>query len=126
MAPQKNKKNLRYALEITQEHALKEAKIARTKFYNIKVPRTETHEFCPILFDEQYFSLINMCFHSICLDYRFRSVKMQLSEFSKLSEEEIGDGDICIVLPVYMKELHPSRGQLLAFLYAWEAEAAIF
>ena len=46
------------------------------------------HEFVPVVFDENYFCLINMSVHTACLDYRFRVNPIQLSEFSRLSYNE--------------------------------------
>jgi len=44
------------------------------------------HQFLPVSFDGQYFSIANLTVHSICLDYRFRVCPLQLFEFSRFSQ----------------------------------------
>lgn len=67
------------------EITLEKGKVGKTKKYIINNARKGIHEYIPLVFDNQYFSIANIVVHSICLDYRFRLCKLQLSEFSKLS-----------------------------------------
>lgn len=61
---------------------------ARTNRYILKNVRRGLHEFIPIIFEAQFFSLVNLTVHSVCLDQRFRISQMQLSEYSQLTHSE--------------------------------------
>jgi hypothetical protein len=60
------------------EIILEKGKNPKTKRYIIRNSKSGVHEFIPLSFDGQYFSLANLTIHSICLDYRFRICKLQL------------------------------------------------
>jgi hypothetical protein len=61
-----------------EEITLEKGKNPKTKRYRLKNSKSGIHEFIPIAFDGQYFSLANISIHSICLDYRFRICPLQL------------------------------------------------
>lgn len=44
--------------------------------------------YMPILFTDQYFSLISASLHVMSIDYKFRMTEVSLSEFASWSEEE--------------------------------------
>ena len=57
----------------------KEAKFVKRKKFFLFDCLKGIHEYCPIIYDENYFCLINSTIHSTCIDYRFRSSPLQLS-----------------------------------------------
>jgi hypothetical protein len=71
-----------------EEVTLEKAKTPKTRRYIIKNSKAGVHQFLPVSFDGQYFSLGNFTVHSLCLDYRFRVCPLQLYEFSRLSQSE--------------------------------------
>lgn len=46
------------------------------------------HEFIPVLFEDANFCVANMIVHTIRLDYRFRVIPIQVSEFARFKPEE--------------------------------------
>lgn len=70
------------------EITLEKGRNPKTQRYLLRNSRTGIHEFVPLTYDGQYFSLANLSVHSICLDYRFRASSLQLFEFSRLSNAE--------------------------------------
>ncbi|EGR32083.1 hypothetical protein IMG5_096970 [Ichthyophthirius multifiliis] len=65
-----------------------DSKSLQTLKYKIVDTFEGIHEFIPILFEEQNFCVANIIFHSVKLDYRFRVIPMQISEFARMKPEE--------------------------------------
>jgi hypothetical protein len=71
-----------------EEVTLEKAKTPKTKRFIFRNSQAGVHQFLPLVFEGQYFSLANLTLHSLCLDYRFRVCPLQLYEFSRLSQAE--------------------------------------
>ncbi|EAR94467.2 serine esterase, putative (macronuclear) [Tetrahymena thermophila SB210] len=65
-----------------------ESKSLSTIKYKLNDVTEGIHEFVPLLFEEANFCVANVIFHSIRLDYRFRVIPIQISEFAKYKPEE--------------------------------------
>lgn len=70
------------------EITIEKGKNPKTKRFLLRNSRGGIHEFIPVVYDGQYFSVASLSVHSICLDYRFRACRLQLSEFSRMSHAE--------------------------------------
>lgn len=46
------------------------------------------HEFIPILFEDQYFSQINLVVHALDVDHKVRMNTLQLADFANLSYQD--------------------------------------
>lgn len=54
-------------------------KLVRTNKYTFPTGPNPIHELVPVVFDAQYFSVLNATLHSLCVDYRYRASPLQLS-----------------------------------------------
>ncbi|KAM3137033.1 hypothetical protein pb186bvf_010946 [Paramecium bursaria] len=77
-----------YTKQDREDYAIPDGKIQATAKFRLKNVTAPSHQYVPIVFEDQNFCQANLIVHTITLDYRFRTHPIQLFQFARLKFEE--------------------------------------